>query len=31
MNNKVGESDAAAITPIIKDGGAIPIIRGNVP
>lgn len=31
MNNKVGESDAAAINPIIKDGGAIPLIRGNVP
>jgi hypothetical protein len=31
MNNKVSECDAAAIIPIIKDGGAIPIIRGNVP
>jgi hypothetical protein len=31
MNNKKGESDAAAILPIIQEGGAIPLIRGNVP
>ncbi len=31
MNNKKGESDSAAIVPIIDYGGAIPIIRGNVP
>jgi hypothetical protein len=31
MNNKKGESDSAAIVPIIQDGGAIPLIRGNVP
>jgi Asp-tRNA(Asn)/Glu-tRNA(Gln) amidotransferase A subunit family amidase len=30
-NTYIGMQDSPCITPIIYDGGAIPLVRGNVP
>jgi Asp-tRNA(Asn)/Glu-tRNA(Gln) amidotransferase A subunit family amidase len=31
MNEYIGKVDSPCITPIIEEGGAIPLVRGNVP